>query len=232
MYWVIIIIVISITIFLIWASADVGSNIYLKTLCKGDKKEKVVSLTFDDGPNAEMTPKVLEILKENNISATFFLIGQEVEQNQELVRKIVEDGHIIGIHTYTHSAFFPMNSGDCVESELKRCSDAIFNVIGKRPQLFRLPFGVSNPIIGKMVRRLGYKSIGWSIRSLDTINWRSRESVYSGIIKQLHPGAVVLLHDRCNNSDKLLQQIILGIKEQGYKIISLTEMLNIDAYEN
>ena len=81
MCWLIVITVICLTLFLVWASADIGSNIYLKTLCKGKTTKKEITLTFDDGPHAEMTPQVLDILKENNIKATFFLIGKNVEKH-------------------------------------------------------------------------------------------------------------------------------------------------------
>ena len=105
MYWLIVVIVVGIIIFFVWASADVGSNVYLKTLCKADREDKVVSLTFDDGPDKIITPLVLDILKEYDIKATFFLIGKKAEKHPYLVKQIVEEGHIIANHTYSHSGF-------------------------------------------------------------------------------------------------------------------------------
>ena len=86
-------------IFLVWASADVGSNIYVKAHCKGEVKDRCVTLTFDDGPNAENTSKVLDVLKRHNIRATFFLIGKNVEEHPALASRMVEEGHIVANHT-------------------------------------------------------------------------------------------------------------------------------------
>ena len=217
--------------FMVWASADVGSNIYLKTLCRGSKEKRSVCLTFDDGPHEEMTPRVLDALKEHGVQATFFLIGRNAEHHPDIVRRMVAEGHTIANHTYSHAGLFPLSSASSVEREVTRCSETITSLTNKQLKLFRMPFGVTNPIIGKVIRHLGLKAIGWSIRSLDTIERRSREQICKRVIKRLHSGAIILLHDRCAYSDELLRQLIPAIKERGYSFISLEEMLNIDAYE-
>lgn len=112
-----------------------------------------------------------------------------------------------------------------------RCTQAIERATRKLPGLFRPPFGVTNPILGKAVRSLGLQSIGWSIRSLDTIESKSREEVCRRVAGSLHPGAVVLLHDRCDGADRLLEMIIAEIKRQGYNFAPIEEMLKIDVYE-
>ena len=232
MYWIIVATVICLTLFLVWASADIGSNIYLKALCKGKTDERLITLTFDDGPNKEMTPKVLDVLKENNIKATFFLIGKNVEQHPDIVKRIIDEGHIIANHTYSHSGIFPMSTGKQVDCELANCDEAIKKATGKSPALFRPPFGVTNPIIGRAVKKRGYRTIGWSIRSLDTVKSRSREDVCRGVVDKLHPGAIILLHDRCEKADELLREIISACRERGYSFTPLNKILNIDAYEN
>lgn len=219
-------------IFLVWASADIDSNVYLKSLCKGKTDAKIVTLTFDDGPDEIMTPRVLDILKEYDIKATFCLIGSKAEQNYALVRRIVAEGHTVANHTYSHSWNFPMSSAAQVERELIRCNDAIFAATGVKTKYFRPPFGVTNPIVGKMVKKMKFNTIGWSIRSLDTIQSRDRERVCSRIINRLHPGAIILLHDRCNDADLLLEMLIAKITSNGYRIVSLTELSNIEPYEN
>ena len=107
----------------------------------------------------------------------------------------------------------------------------IKNAIGRKSKLFRPPFGVTNPIIAKVVKEKELKAIGWSIRSLDTMN-KSRESINKKVISKLHPGAIILLHDSCRDADVLLKQLILSILEKGYKILPLDEMLNIEVYES
>ena len=231
MCWLAVISSLALIAFMVWASADIGSNIYLKSVCNGDKKEKRLVLTFDDGPDETMTPRVLDVLKQHNIKATFFLIGEKVDRSPSIVKRIVDEGHIVANHTYSHGGTFPLSSYAKVKDELQRCSDSIYEAVGLRVALFRPPFGVTNPIIGKSVRQLGFKTIGWSIRSLDTVG-KSRDLVAEKVIRQLHPGAIILLHDRCENADILLEKIISSSIEKGYEFVSLHEMLKLKVYED
>lgn len=217
---------------MVWASADVGSNIYLKTICKADVKDKVVALTFDDGPDEVMTEKVLDVLKKHNIQATFFLVGSKVLQYPDIVKRIFAEGHIVANHTYSHSGKFPLLSTQKVKNELTQCAEAIQKTIGKKPKLFRPPFGVTNPNIGKAVKSLDFKTIGWSIRSLDTVEGKTREEIAQRVQKKLHPGAIVLLHDRCAEADVLLENIIESALKNGYGFASLDKMINLQVYEN
>lgn len=232
MYLLIAILTLMLILFMVWASADVGSNIYLKTICKAETEDKVIALTFDDGPEDAMTEKVLDVLKKYNIQATFFLVGSKVEQYPDIVKRIFEEGHIVANHTYLHSGFFPLSTRKQVEQELTKCATSIQETIGKRPKLFRMPFGVTNPIIGKVVRSLGFKTIGWSIRSLDTVQGKTREEIAQKVQKELHPGAIILLHDRCDGADVLLENIINIAQKNGYTFIALDKMINLQAYEN
>ena len=218
-------------IFLVWASADVGSNIYVKAHCKGEVKDRCVTLTFDDGPNAENTSKVLDVLKRHNIRATFFLIGKNVEEHPALASRMVEEGHIVANHTYTHASTFPLGSRANVEQEIVRGSEAIYSATGLRPRLFRPPFGVTTPNISKASRELRQEVIGWSIRSYDTMSRPTRESVVKGVMKKIHPGAIILLHDRCDGAEELLERLITECTQQGYRFVALDEILNIKVYE-
>jgi peptidoglycan/xylan/chitin deacetylase (PgdA/CDA1 family) len=217
---------------MVWASADVGSNIYVKAHCKGTNRDKCVALTFDDGPDAENTAKVLDVLKRHNIRATFFLIGKNAEENPALAARMVEEGHIVANHTYTHASTFPLESRAQVEHEIAQCSEAIYRVTGRRPRLFRPPFGVTTPNIGKASRELRQEVIGWSIRSYDTNIRPTRKSVVKGIMKRIHPGAIILLHDRCDGAEELLEMLIRECTQRGYRFVALDEMLNIRSYES
>ena len=231
MYWIIVIVAVLVLTFLVWASADVGSNIYLKSVCKVKTRQNVVALTFDDGPDVLMTPRILDVLKEYNIKGTFFLIGRNVEECPELVRRIVAEGHTVANHTYSHLGYFPLSDACKVREEIQKCSEAIMSVVGVRPVLFRPPFGVTNPIIGKVVKRMRLQTIGWSIRSLDTIKNRRRDTVRKAVIKQLHNGAIILLHDRCQDADVLLRNLIISIRESGYSFTTVDQLINESAYE-
>lgn len=234
MHWIVIIAVVLVfaLVFLAWASSDIGSNVYIPVLCKGERNDKVVALTFDDGPNEETTPRVLDILKQHNIKATFFLIGQKAEKYPHLVQRMVDEGHIVANHTYSHRGVFPISRSRKVIDELQKCSDAIAGIIGKYPKLFRPPFGLTNPIIGTVVRQLDMQVIGWSIRSFDTVQKHKEENICGRVIGKLHGGAVILLHDRCKDADHLLQRIIEEIESKEYKVVQLNKMFNIEAYED
>ena len=224
MFGIVIILFIALTLFLVWASADVGSNIYLKTVCKGDSGQRVVALTFDDGPDELMTPKVLDVLNKYNIKATFFLVGIKVDKHPDIVRRIVSEGHIVANHTYSHSGLFPLSSEQKVKQELLMCKKSV----GLSPKLFRPPFGVTNPLIGRGVNSLGFQTIGWSVRSLDTVDSKSRNEICQRVKARLHPDAIILLHDRCKQADELLEKIIHTTLENNYSFVSLEEMLKID----
>lgn len=230
MCWLIVILGITLAGFLVWASAYIGSNVYVKSICRcvGEKK---ILLTFDDGPDAYMTPRVLDVLKKNNIQAVFFLVGSKVEKYPDIVKRIVDEKHIVGNHTYSHSFFFPFGNANTVMKELQRCNEAIAAVTDKSPVLFRPPFGVTNPIIGKVVRSMGFLTMGWSIRSLDTISRRKRWKVCEQTVNKLHSGAIILLHDRCAGADVLLQDLISAIVNQGYGFVSINELLKGKIHE-
>lgn len=228
----IIIIICAIIAFMVWASADIGSNIYMNVICRANGERKEIALTFDDGPDEIMTPRVLDVLHSYNISATFFLVGEKVKRHPDIARRIVNEGHIVGNHTFSHKGTFTLCGAKRVMAELSECNRVIAETAGVMPRLFRPPFGVTNPIIGKVARKMGVQAIGWSIRSMDTIEGTPRVRIYDKVIKKLHSGAVILLHDRCRDADKLIQQLIPGIMDKGYDIISLEKLLNINSYED
>ncbi len=219
-------------VFLVWASADIGSNIYVKTICRAKIEEKKVALTFDDGPHAKMTPRVLDVLRRHNVKATFFLVGNKVRQYPDIAKRIVAEGHSIANHTYSHQPTFPLKGYNAVAKELKSCQDVIMKTTGVSTQLFRPPFGVTNPIIGKAVRKLGIQCVGWSVRSLDTVKSQGVERTFERVCQRLHNGAIILLHDRCEDADVLLEILINWMLDKGYKIVSIDELLNLEQHED
>lgn len=233
MYWLAAISVVALLAFMVWASAYIGSGVYVKALCRGgaDNTQKSVAITFDDGPDTDMTPRVLDVLQRHGVKAAFFVIGEKVRRNPRIVERMVGEGHIVANHTFSHRFDFPLSSYGSVLREIGECSDAVEAVIGRRPRLFRPPFGVTNPTIGRAIRSLGLECIGWSIRSLDTVLRRSRTEVLERVTERLHDGAVILLHDRCADADILLDALIVRIRERGYGIKRVDELLKTDAYE-
>lgn len=226
---IIILLAAAVTAFMIWASASISSGVYLQSLCKGKDKGRYVAITFDDGPSP-MTGKVLDVLKKHEAKACFFLIGSKIASYKETVRRIVNEGHIVGNHSWSHTGRFPIKKYNDVIKEIEMTSDAVTECTGLRPLLFRPPFGVTNPRIGKAVRKAGLTCIGWNVRSMDTLENRSREEVMKKISKGTGPGAVILLHDRCNDSDKLLEMLLVYLEANDYKVVTIEEMFDLKAY--
>lgn len=210
--------------FLVYASYSIQSGIYLRSLCKKRTTKKIVALTFDDGPDPVRTPKVLQTLKEYQVTTCFFCIGHKVKGNEALLQSMVTEGHLIGNHSYTHSGLFPLYGLSKMKKDLQTCQCELERVTSQPITLFRPPFGVTNPTIAKAVRQLGYTSIGWSIRTLDT-QFSDPDKVLRRIRKRLKPGAIILLHDRMPESDRLVKQILDLLKEQGYTIVRLDKLL-------
>lgn len=217
-------IIIITVVFLVYASCNIRSNIYLKVFCKKQTTEKIVAITFDDGPDRIETPKVLQVLREQQVPACFFCIGHKIEGNEQLVRQIANEGHLIGNHSFNHANAFPLYNLSRMKKELLACQFALEKVASQKIKLFRPPFGVTNPTIAKVVRILGYTPIGWNIRTFDTQK-PSKEKVLRHIRNNLRPGSIILLHDRMSDSDILLKEILNLIKEREYTVVRLDKML-------
>jgi peptidoglycan/xylan/chitin deacetylase (PgdA/CDA1 family) len=196
------------------------------TLVRAKTSERVVALTFDDGPNPETTPLVLDILKAHGIQATFFVIGSRAEAHPEIVRRMVDEGHAVGNHSFTHSNKFPMIGSEKMVENLDACDKVIKQITGHFPTMFRPPFGVINPPLAKAVEKR-YTVIGWDVRSLDTMKRWSRERVFKRVKRRLKPGSVVLLHDDRQGADKLLSMIVNHIERNGWRVERVDKMFGI-----
>ena len=212
-------------------SVNIRSDFYIKAFSKGKTNEKVITLTFDDGPDKVITPKVLAILDKHNIQATFFVIGQKAKKNGVLLRQISNNNHLVGMHSYKHGFFFDFYRKRDMEKDLLKTEDAVTCIAGKKPLLFRPPYGVTNPNLAKAVRNLDFIVIGWSVRSMDT-TIKDAEKITKRVIRKLHPGAVILMHDTKDITPDALDKVIIRAKEDGYRFIGLEEMFGIEAYES
>ena len=200
----------------------------MRAFCREKTDRKVVYLTFDDGPHPPETERVLDVLRERGARATFFLIGSKVSGNEAVLRRMLEDGHALGLHTYSHSGTFPLLSFDKMLADVNEGKRAVESVAGKKISLFRPPFGVTNPTISKVVRTLGLQTVGWDVRSFDTMFCKSSEHsckqsghdwyvpVVERIMKQVRPGSVILLHDRLYRASDLLALLLDNLAASGY----------------
>ncbi|WP_400071732.1 polysaccharide deacetylase family protein [Zobellia russellii] len=188
-----------------------------------------ISITFDDGPNREFTPKVLDLLEKYNAKATFFCIGEQIEKHPEILKKIIAQGHTIGNHTYSHANTFGFFSLDKVMNELTRTKKAVYTVTGKEMTLYRPAFGVTNPQIAKAVNQLNIKAIGWNVRSLDTTS-RSEKTILERITKKVSKGDIILLHDTSEKTIRVLEQLLLFLREKNLSSVTADRLLEIEAY--
>lgn len=212
-----------------YGSANIDSQFFMKTLCNGDKSKKQIALTFDDGPHPEFTPMILETLKKHGVKATFFLIGKNIPENPRVVKNIESDGHLIGNHSFSHVNSFAFKSVKIVKDELKHTNLLVSGITGKAPAFFRPPFGVTSPRIAQAVDMLGFKTIGWSLRSLDTTG-DSADKITERVTSQIKGGEIILLHDTFLKTTTVLENILIYCKNQNVEIVPLDKMLAEKAY--
>ncbi len=214
---------------LIYCSASICSQVYLKTYCKSDTQRKKIAITFDDGPDSEITPQVIELLDEFNVKATFFCIGNQIEKNRELLIQIDSKGHLIGNHSFSHEFWFDLYPAKKMRMEIDKTNNLIFETIGKNPKLFRPPYGVTNPSLKKAIKDFNFNTIGWSIRSFDTVN-HLKKTLFR-LKTKLSPGSIILFHDNRKQIIEILKAFLPYAIAEGYEIVPLDKLLNIHAYE-
>ena len=211
-----------------YGSAVLSAQFFMPVKCKSDHPNNI-ALTFDDGPVPGKTEKILEILASHNAPAAFFCIGNRVEANPALTKKIYNAGHLIGNHSYWHRPTFDLQTAGKIAKELRDTDISIENAIGVRPNLFRPPYGVSNPMLARAVKLGGYTSIGWSVRSFDTVI-KDGNALKRRITRSLKGGDVILLHDYSNTTLEVLPALLEHIAAVGLKIVRVDELLNQKAY--
>jgi len=195
--------------------------------------EKVIALTFDDGPGPKNTAQILEILKKNDIKATFFMVGEMVKYFPQIAKQVAADGHVIGNHTW-HHWYFQMN-GATAASEIDRTADIIYKTTGQKTTLFRPPGGFLNNGLAQYAKNQKYAVMMWSEESGDAERRSPQVSMLvKNVLKQAKPGAIVLLHDGGGNrskSVKALPEMIASLKAQGYRFVTIPQLLEIQAQE-
>ncbi|MEA5005751.1 MAG: polysaccharide deacetylase family protein [Rikenellaceae bacterium] len=202
------------------AAFKIEWGIYLRSTCRLDTKAKVVAITFDDGPDDENLPELLDLLDKKSVKSTFFFIGKSIRENPDLLVRTNLAGHKIGIHTYTHAPMLPFYSVKRLAYEIFLTKHLIKSIININVSLFRPPFGVTNPNIAYVINRTHLNSIGWSIRSFDTVS-KSDDKVVSRISRRLKPGSIILLHSNIKGAARLAEKVIDEVRLKGYKIVNI-----------
>jgi len=205
-------------------------NFFLKSVNSIKSNEKCIALTFDDGPSGTQTAQILDILKANHAEAAFFCIGENIAGNEDILKRIPEEGHIIGNHSFSHHHFFDLFSSRKMLDELQKMSKSCYEVTGLLPRFFRPPYGVTNPNLKKAILQAGFISVGWSIRSYDTVI-KNENRLSRKILTALKPGSILLLHDTSPTTLAILPGLLKTIKERGYSIVRLDKMINLNPYD-
>jgi len=205
-------------------------NYHVKSLHSNKSINKnQVAITFDDGPNFEFTPKILHLLNKYNAKATFFCVGKHIEDQPELFKNIIDQGHTVGNHTYSHATNFGFLKTTKVISELQKTNDIVNNLTGLSMNFYRPAFGVTNPRIKKAIKIIGLQSIGWNIRSLDTTS-RSSEKILLRITKKISKGDVILLHDTSLKTILILEQLLLFLQQKKMESVTIDSLFKIKPY--
>ncbi|MEI8309624.1 MAG: polysaccharide deacetylase family protein [Verrucomicrobiota bacterium] len=186
-----------------------------------------IALTFDDGPHPTLTPKLLDILKEKGVKATFFVLGQCVAANPAVLQRAAAEGHEIGNHSWDHKAL-PKGGGAGVASEIDQTNAAIQSATGKKPTLVRPPYGATTASITKRLNEeYGLKVIMWDV---DPLDWKVRNSAHvkAEILKSTKPGSIVLSHDIHPTTVDAMAETIDALKEKGFKFVTVSELIAMD----
>jgi len=195
------------------------------------RESRKVALTFDDVPDPRFTPKVLDVLKRKGVHGSFFVMGNRAKRYPELVRRIHEEGHNIGNHSYNHPDYAKMSLGR-MQDQVSRTENAIMNAVGFRPKFIRPPYGEIVPIQLEWAKRKGYTVVNWDVDSSD---WRqlSADQVFRNVTRSVKPGSVILMHAGGGTGQSLrgtveaLPKIIDWLREHDYEPVTLTELLKM-----
>jgi peptidoglycan/xylan/chitin deacetylase (PgdA/CDA1 family) len=209
-------------------SFRVNSNFHFPVYCSNTGIGKGVAITFDDGPDPEITPRILEVLRHHQAKAAFFMIAEKAESQPELVKQVIAEGHIIGNHTYGHSYWFDFFPPFKMLREFVKSEEVIKKITGKSIIWFRPPYGVTNPMMKRALKKSGFAPIGWSIRSLDTVI-KDPEKVIERV-KKSEGGDIILLHETRSDMPEILGRVISILAEKGQPVLSPEQVITIPPY--
>ncbi len=212
-----------------WGCYYVGSNFFIKIVCKANTDKKEIAISFDDGPAKNYTKEILAILNTEKVKATFFCIGNRIAGNEAILKQVQAEGHIIGNHSFSHHFWFDMYAAKKMQEDLEQMDAEMERVTGLKPKLFRPPYGVTNPNLAKAIKNGGYTPVGWSVRSMDTVI-KDGKKLLSKINEGIKPGAVFLFHDTSKTTLDVLPEFIQEVKKRGYNIIPLDKLLALQPY--
>lgn len=233
-YWTVLPPIIAYLIFATDGIFRPGSRGLLPVIRHGDRQGNRVALTFDDGPDPELTPRILDILREHGARATFFVIGRHARTHPELIRRIRAEGHELGNHSFHHSRLLNLHMQGGMRTEILRGMEQL---TGQSPTddlpLYRPPMGLKSPALARVQRRLGLKVVTWSLHASDT-RGKSADAIEKRVTRRIRPGDIVLFHDGHDLPGRhrpvsvaiALQRILPVLAKRGINTVTVTELLS------
>lgn len=204
---------------------------FLPVISRQDRGRNAAALTFDDGPDPDVTPMLLEVLKRHGIQATFFVVGAKAEQHPDIIREILSRGHTLGNHSYHHDPLLMLRSRTMLKEEIARTQELLAN-FAVRPLAFRPPVGITNPRLKGVLRELDMYCVTFSCRAFDRGN-RRIDGLSMIILKKIRPGDILLLHDVAPMGGggikqwlEEMERIVSGLKTRGYELVPLQELID------
>jgi len=185
-------------------------------------EDHCVALTFDDGPDLRDTPRLLDLLREKNVKATFFVIGERARQHPEIVRRAWKEGHLIGTHTWSHPSLFCFLTPGRLRREVEDGARSVRDICGVAPKYFRSPVGLRHPLLGLFLEKAGLEYVSWRVRSCDTL-LQNPKTLARRIMSKTNGGDIVLLHDRLPRGTgamlQVLPEIIDDLRAKGLEFV-------------
>lgn len=194
----------------------------------GDTSQKIIYLTFDAGYEAGYTPQILDALKKHNVSATFFVVGNYIETSPDLVKRMVEEGHTVGNHTYHHPDMSKISTLESFSKEMNDLVDLYKQTTGEElVKFYRPPQGKYSIENLKMANELGYKTFFWSLAYVDWYQDKqpTHEEAFKKLLGRIHPGAIVLLHSTSKTNSEILDELLTKWEEMGYTFGTLNDLI-------
>ena len=193
----------------------------------GDPEEKVLYLTFDAGYENGYTEKILDILQKYEVKAAFFLVGNYLQKNADLVRRMVEEGHIVGNHTMTHPDMSAITEKEAFQKELTGLESLFQEITGKElPKYYRPPQGIYSEENLKLAKELGYKTVFWSLayRDWENNNQPTADYAFAKLLPRTHNGAVILLHSTSKTNAEVLDELLTRWESDGYRFETIDKL--------
>lgn len=228
-FWPVILICLVYIILMLVLSTNVQYNFFVKAHNNNPEyPENAVSLSFDDGP-VENTLKILDILDKHNTKAAFFCIGRNIQKHPDIFREIINRGHIVGNHTYSHTRKMGVLGSKTILKEINSCNEIAERTGGVKMNFFRPPFGIINPKTQRALKETGHQVIGWNVRPYDAIT-RSPEKILDRITRDLNRGDLILLHDNMPKTGPILEQLLVILEQRNFSTVRPDKLFDIHAY--